>query len=285
MSLTLRRRTSTGLPVDGSPIKPETFRGRSSADAARVPLRVGAATIALGELFDVEGEAGDDRLIVEGDLADVAAIGRGMASGTLVARGDVGNRFAAEMSGGVAELDGSCGDWAGAEMSGGLLRVRGSAGDALGAAFPGSRRGMREGIVLVEGDAGADVGLMMRRGLIVVRGSVGPLLGRGMIAGTIFACGAVGASPGVGMKRGTLILLGLDGDASALTPPTFAGAGSFAFPYLKLYQDRLEALGFDLPQAVSSARFERYNGDLAGGGQGEILIPSSRPALRLVSPR
>ncbi|OJW06355.1 MAG: formylmethanofuran dehydrogenase subunit C [Planctomycetales bacterium 71-10] len=284
MSLTLRRRASTGMPVDGSPIRPETFRGRPSSDAARIPLRIGDGTAELGELFDVEGDAADGRLVVEGDLADVSAIGRGMSSGTLIVRGDVGHRFAAEMSGGVADLDGSCRDWAGAEMSGGLLRIRGSAGDGLAAAFPGSRRGMREGVVLVGGDAGADVGLMMRRGLIAVRGSVGPLLGRAMIAGTIFACGAVGASPGVGMKRGTLVLPGLDGDPSALLPPTFAPAGGFIFPYLKLYQDLLASHGFVLPSEVSSARFDRYNGDLAGGGQGEILAPSPRPALRVVSP-
>lgn len=284
MSLTLRRRASTGLPVDGSPIQPETFRGRPSRDVARVPLRVGNGTAELGELFDVEGDAADGRLVVEGDLADVSAIGRGMSSGHLIVRGDVGDRFAAEMSGGAADLDGSCGDWAGAEMSGGLLRIRGSAGDGLAAAFPGSRRGMREGIVLVGGDAGADAGLMMRRGLIAVRGTVGPLLGRAMIAGTIFACGKVGASPGVGMKRGTLVLPGLDGDPSALLPPTFAAAGGFTFPYLKLYQELLASHGFVLPSEVSSARFDRYNGDLAGGGQGEILAPSPRPALRVVSP-
>lgn len=285
MSLTLRRRASIGLPVDGSPIKPETFRGRPSSDAARIPLRVGNASVELGELFAIEGTTGDDRLVIEGDLSDVSAIGRGMSSGTLVVRGDVGHRFAAEMSGGEIDLDGSCRDWAGAEMSGGLLRIRGSAGDGLAAAFPGSRRGMREGVVLVGGNAGADVGLMMRRGLIAVRGSVGPLLGRGMIAGTIFACGTVGASPGIGMKRGTLILPGLEADASALLPPTFACAGAFAFPYLKPYRDHLSSLGFSLPSVVSSLRFDRYNGDLAGGGQGEILTPTPRPAPNVAPPR
>ena len=125
---------------------------------------------------------------------------------------------------------------------------------------------------------------MMRRGLIAVGGSVGPLLGRGMIAGTVFVKGAVGASPGLGMKRGTLVLPGLDGDAAALLTPTFARAGEFTFPYLKIYQDHLEALGFLLPSAMSSARFERYNGDLAEGGMGEILAPSPRPVLRVVSP-
>lgn len=273
MSLTLRRRTSTGLPVDGSPIKPETFRGRTSTDAARTLLRVGDATAELGELFDVQGDPADDRLVVEGDLGNVSAIGRGMSGGSLTVRGEVGFRFAAEMSGGVAELEGDCLDWAGAEMSGGVLRIRGCAGDGLGAAYPGSRRGMREGLILVDGDVGDDAGLLMRRGLIAVRDRVGDGLGRSMIAGTIFACGEVGAAPGVGMKRGTIVLLGAGPDASALVPPTFVRAGGFGFPYLVAYQTHLTAHGFDPPSSVSSALFDRYNGDLANGGQGEILTP------------
>ncbi|MDG3006399.1 formylmethanofuran dehydrogenase subunit C [Paludisphaera mucosa] len=284
MAMTLRWRSTTELPVDGSPLKPETFRGRTSTDAARTPLRVGNATAELGDLFDVEGEADDERLVLEGDLRCVSAIGRGMSTGTLRVHGDAGFRFAAEMSGGTAELDGSCRDWAGAEMRGGLLRIRGDAGDGLGAAYPGSLFGMREGLILVEGAAGNDVGLQMRRGLIAVRGSVGACLGRGMVAGTIFACGPVGATPGVGMKRGTLILLGLAVDPSEAFPATFAHAGGFAFAYLTLYQAHLAERGFDLPSAVSSAVLDRYNGDLANGGRGEILAPAPRPALKVVSP-
>ena len=282
MPLTLRWRASTGLPVDGSPIKPETFRGRTPADAARTLLRVGNATAELGDLFDVEGDPDDGRLVVEGDLGNVSAIGRAMSEGVLTVWGDVGFRFAAEIAGGLAELDGSCRDWAGAEMAGGVLRIRGRAGNSLGAAYPGSRRGMREGLILVDGEAGCDAGLMMRRGLIAVRGRVGDGVGRSMIAGTIFACGEVGASPGVGMKRGTLVLLGTEVGASSLVPPTFVSAGGFAFPYLVVYQAFLAEHGFELPSSVSSASFDRYNGDLANGGQGEILTPSPRPALKVV---
>ncbi|AMV36856.1 formylmethanofuran dehydrogenase subunit C [Planctomyces sp. SH-PL62] len=283
MAMMLRWRSSTDLPVDGSPLKPETFRGLASADAARVPLRVGTARAELGELFDVDGDAQDERLVLEGDLGRVSRIGLGMTLGTLTVRGDVGFRFAAEMTGGLAELDGSCLDWAGAEMGGGLLRIRGDAGDGLGAAYPGSRRGMREGVIVVGGNAGNDVGMLLRRGLIAVRGGVGAGLGRGLIAGTIFACGPVGGSPGVGMKRGTLVLLGLD-DPSPVVPPTFAFAGGFVFPYLNLYQSHLAGCGIELPTAVSSALLDRYNGDLASGGRGEILVPPPRPVLTVVSP-
>ena len=40
MALTLRWRSSTMLPVDGSPLKPETFRERTSADANAAQRRV-----------------------------------------------------------------------------------------------------------------------------------------------------------------------------------------------------------------------------------------------------
>jgi len=285
MATTLRWRAATDLPVDGSSLRPETFRGLASPDAARLPLRVGSTCVELGELFEVEieGDGSDDRLVLEGDLANVSRIGLGMASGTLEVRGDAGYRFAAEMAGGLADLHGSCLDWAGAEMSGGLLRIRGDAGGGLGAAYPGSRRGMREGVIVVHGDAGDDVGMLLRRGLIAVRGAVGAGLGRGIIAGTIFACGAVAGPAGVGMKRGTLVLLGLDEPEPAV-PATFAAAGGFAFPYLTLYERHLAGCGFELPTSVSAARLDRYNGDLAGGGQGEILASPPRPVLKVVSP-
>lgn len=280
MALTLRWRSSTTLVVDGSPLKPETFRERTSADAARAALRVGNASAEVGDLFDLEGDAADGSLVVEGDLTHVHKLGRGMASGSLKVRGDVGPQLGAEMKGGLLELDGSCGDWAGAEMSGGALRIRGDAGNSLGAAYPGSRRGMREGLILVEGSAGDDVGLLMRRGVIGVKGDVGAGLGRSMIAGTIYACGGVGTMPGLGVKRGTLVLSGLGADAEHALPPTFAFAVRMPIPVLGVYAAWLRERGFEVPASVSSAEVDRYNGDLAVGGQGEILVPA--PSMSLV---
>ncbi|MDR3621008.1 MAG: formylmethanofuran dehydrogenase subunit C [Paludisphaera borealis] len=272
MALTLRWRSSTTLPVDGSPLKPETFRERTSADAARVALRVGNATAEVGDLFEIEGDAADGALVVEGDLTHVCRLGRGMATGSLKVRGDVGPQLGAEMAGGLLDLDGSCGDWAGAEMAGGVLRIRGYAGNSLGAAYPGSRRGMREGLILVGGSAGDDVGLLMRRGAIGVKGAVGAGLGRNMIAGTIYACGAVGAMPGAGMKRGSLVLSGLGDDAERSLSPTFHFAVRLSVPILGVYASLFHGHGFVVPPSVSSAEVDRYNGDLAVGGQGEILV-------------
>lgn len=274
MSLTLTWRSATTLPVDGSPLRPATFAGCSAAGAARTRLRLGNAVVELGELFDVSGDGGNGRLIVEGNLIHVHGLGRGLADGSLIVRGDAGPLLGAEMTGGLIEVEGHVGDWAGAEMRGGRLAIHGSAGSFLGAAYPGSRLGMREGVILVDGSTGHDAGLQMRRGLIAIRGESGTGLGRSMIAGTIMAMGRVGTRAGAGMKRGTLVLLAPGRAPEDVLLPTFARAGRFRPPFLAIYYRQLAEWGFAVPEAVSSSPLDRYNGDLASRGQGEILVGS-----------
>jgi formylmethanofuran dehydrogenase subunit C len=276
MSLTLTWKAATALPVDGTPLRPEQFFEVSCREAARTPLRVGNASLPLAELFDVHGSSGDERLTLEGDLKTVRGLGRGMARGHLVIQGDAGPQLGAEMSGGRIDVTGDAGDWAGAEMREGVLHILGNVGAFLGAACPGGRRGMRGGVIMVEGNAGEDAGLLMRRGLIAIRGHAGGGLGRSLIAGTIVAMGGVGPRLGAGMKRGTMVLPNLAHDLDAVLLPSFAPAGRFRFPFLRLYARQLHDWGFVVPAAVSSAWLERYNGDLVAGGRGEIL--AGRPA-------
>jgi formylmethanofuran dehydrogenase subunit C len=134
--------------------------------------------------------------------------------------------------------------------------------------LPGERLGMRDGVILVRGRAGSDVGRRMRRGLIAVAGSAGDAFGAGMIAGTVVAYGPVGLDTGVGMKRGSIVL---GQEESPRLPVTFESAGRFRFPFLAVYFRHLATLGFPVPRGVSEGEFLRYNGDLASGGQGEIL--------------
>jgi formylmethanofuran dehydrogenase subunit C len=275
MSLVLKWLGATSIPVDGSNLRPASFRDPAPAEAGRTRLRVGNGSAELGELFGVEGERGDERLVVEGDLGHVQGLGRGLDGGELVVRGDTGPLLGAEMSGGRIEVDGSAGDWAGAELRGGTLHIRGAAGRFLGAAYPGSRLGMREGVILVEGAAGDDAGMLMRRGLIAIRGGAGLGLGRSMIAGTIVVLGPVGRYAGAGMKRGTLVLPGLEGAPDDVILPTFAPAGRFPMPFLPIYYRQLALWGFATPPAVSSAVLDRYNGDRAVDGRGEVLVRRS----------
>ncbi len=268
MPLTVTWRGPAGYPVEAEILRPDSLAGIGPSEAAKLPVLVGNRMAELGELAALSGDPSEGHLIVEGDLRSVARVGQGMASGRLEVRGDVGPHFAAAMSGGVAEVSGSAGDWAGAEMRGGLLRIRGDAGDGLGAAYPGSRLGMREGVILVEGGAGHDAALAMRRGLIAVGGALGDCAGRGMVAGSLFAFGQVGIGAGSGMKRGTLALFGHDRPELL---PTFALSGPDRPPFVAIYLASLQARGFPVPTEAFAAGFERYNGDLAAGGQGEIL--------------
>ncbi len=271
MSLTLTWRAATAIPVDGSVLRPEMFLDSLAGQASRTRLAMGNTTMELGELFRVQGTRGDERLTVEGDLSHVHGLGREMSRGHLFIRGDVGPQLGAEMAGGTIEVDGSVGDWAGAEMRGGLITIRGNTGSFLGAAYPGSRLGMRDGAILIEGSTGDEAGLQMRRGLIAIRGSAGAGVGRSMIAGTVIVLGLVGRRIGAGMKRGTLVLPSLPRPPEEHLLPTFARAGRFRAPFLTLYFQQLRAWGFSVPQAVSTAYLDRYNGDMVVGGRGEIL--------------
>jgi formylmethanofuran dehydrogenase subunit C len=269
MPFLLRWLDQTSLPVDAAGLIPEALAGLSAAEAARRTVRVGNAPAEVGEMFAVGEGTSDAELTVEGDLTHVRGLGRGMTRGSLLIVGVAGAHVGAEMAGGTIVVRGRAGDWAGAEMRGGFLRIEGDAGDHLGAAYPGGRLGMRDGVILVRGSVGEDAGRKMRRGLIAVRGGAGDGFGRSLVAGSLVALGPVGRHAGMGMKRGTLVLLQ---ENEPQLPPSFVPTGRYRFPFLTVYLRQLAAWGFPAPGWVLTAAFERYNGDLADGGQGEILV-------------
>ncbi|MDB5352851.1 MAG: formylmethanofuran dehydrogenase subunit [Planctomycetota bacterium] len=269
MPLILRWKESTALPVAGEGLGPDAFATLSIGEVARLSLPVGNGSAEVGDLFAIEGETGDGRLALEGDLRSVRRIGREMASGELTIFGDVGPGLGQGMSGGIMRVHGLVGDSAGAGMRGGMIRIHGSAGNNLGGSLPGARSGMREGVILVDGNIGHDAGLAMRRGVIAVIGNAGDGLGRAMIAGSIFSFGSVGIGLGSGMKRGTLALFG---DAMPRIGPTFAASGRDRPPFLTIYLRKLAEWGVPVPEVAFSGTMRRYNGDRAERGQGEILV-------------
>jgi formylmethanofuran dehydrogenase subunit C len=268
MPLYLRWLGTTRLPVEVDGVLPASLGNLSTSEIAQIQVPLGNRLCPLGELFEVGGDASDGVLRFEGDLRSVARIGQGLSSGRIDVDGDVGPHLGAGMSCGTIVVRGSTGPWAGAEMRGGRLEIHGKAGRFLGAAYPGSRLGMRDGVILVEGDAGDDVGMAMRRGLIAVSGCVGDNPGHDMVAGTVVIGGSAGQGAGVGMKRGSIVLL--QGETPGAILPTFIASGTDRPPFLTIYLSKLRAWGFPVSEAASSARFARYNGDLAAGGQGEI---------------
>ena len=258
----------TKLAVEIESLTPEGLSGLSLGAIRHRLARVGNTQAELGSLFRVEGEP-DGSICFEGDVSHVRGIGENMRLGSVEVRGNAGPRLGSKMSGGLIEVHGSVDVWAGAEMAGGLLKVHGNAKDYLGAALPGSRSGMREGIIVVHGNTGDDAGLGMRRGLIAVGGKAGKGFGRAMIAGTAVALGGVGEGAGSTMKRGTLSLFHVN-ESNLL--PTFMDAGRYRPPFWTIYARRLMELGLKLPPSAMTGIPARYNGDLAGGGQGEVLL-------------
>lgn len=253
--------------VDLSPLTADHLAGKTPAQVAAIELRSGNRTVRVDELFSLSGSSATEIEIREAcDRLD--RIGEGMTHGRILVHGAAGAYLGARMAGGVIDVRGDAGAYAATGMTGGLIHVSGTVGDFLGGAIPGDSRGMRGGTVLIGGDAGDRVGDRMRRGLILVEGRAGDYCGSRMLAGTIAVWGPVGRFPGMAMKRGTLLLR----QTPALLP-TFSNSGRQSLGFLTLLVRSWRALpGKFATIADSQGQVQRYMGDLANDGRGEILV-------------
>jgi formylmethanofuran dehydrogenase subunit C len=269
MSRTLTFTTPPPGAIDSDLLAPGRLPARPE-DALAITLRCGREQIPLGNLCRISGGDPDDTLRIEGvGLELLRGLGRGMTSGRLIVDGPAGDDLGSELAGGSIEVAGNVGACAGMGMTGGSIRIGGDAGDALGGAVPGAKAGMRGGTILVRGRAGNDVGRSMRRGTIAVQGGAGDGFGINMIAGTLAALGPLGIATGLGMRRGTILARG----PIPHLLPTFRHNGPFRSPFLALLWRHLLEIGLELPDRQPPPIMERWLGDLAERGQGEILIP------------
>ena len=226
-------------------IAADRFAGLDAKQIAGLPVLHGGQAGALGEFFKIRG--GHSSVVrIEGDLAQVDAIGAGMAGGELT-------------------IDGSVGRDLGLAMSGGRIDVRGNAGDNAGGARPGAARGMTGGEIIVRGNVGDEAGARMRRGMIAVTGDGGRGTGEGMIAGTVVVFGKAGPGAGRFLKRGSIVAL-----TPIDRPGTFRYACTYRPPHVGLL---LRYVRGRVPVAdrYVTGKYERYSGDLAELGKGEIL--------------
>lgn len=268
MPRTLTFPTPPPATIDADLLCPERLSGPAE-DISSLELPCGRERIPLGDLCRISGEP-DGTLRLEGDgLGRLRGLGRGMSSGRLIVDGDAGDDLGLGLSGGAIEVAGSVGASAGAGMTAGSIRIGGDAGDALGGAIPGAKAGMRGGTIVALGRAGDDVGRSMRRGTIVVQGGAGDGFGINMIAGTLATLGPLGLAAGLGMRRGTI--LSLPPIPNLL--PTFLPNGPFRSPFLALLWRHLLEIGVELPGREPPTIMERWLGDIAEGGRGEILVP------------
>ena len=158
-------------------------------------------------------------------------------------------------------------EYIGHQMSYGAITIEGDCGDFLGA-------NMRGGSIICHGNAGDRVGDQMRRGMILIDGNAGDYCGSRMLAGTIGVYGSVGNYAGFGMKRGT-ILLAKQGSFHATLHATMQDCGAHNLPFLKLLFNAIKPLNSAF-SALDSTRVQRYGGDIACNGTGEILVFKER---------
>jgi formylmethanofuran dehydrogenase subunit C len=150
-------------------------------------------------------------------------------------------------------------DYIGHQMSRGNITIEGDCGEFLGA-------NMRGGSIICNGNAGDRVGDQMRRGMILIDGKAGDYCGSRMLAGTIGVFGNTGNYVGFGMKRGTILLTQMP-----TIHATIQDCGTHTLPFLALLFKSFRA--FSTPfNRFKSLRAQRYAGDLACNGNGEILI-------------
>jgi formylmethanofuran dehydrogenase subunit C len=266
--LTLKERPV--VPLEAEVLSPDVMADLAHDAVRGLPVFLGKRQCRLDDFFEVEGEASDE-LEIRGDASNVKWIGRGMTRGRITILGNAGMHLGAYMKGGTIEVSGNASDWVGGEMSDGLIRIRGNAGGQVGAAYRGSTTGMRDGTILIDGSAGIEVGMRMKRGIIAVRGPVRDFCGLQMKGGSIFLMSGADLRTGAWMVRGTIISL-----TEIPMMPTFSRACAYNPLFLRLYAKHLNPLGFSIPCDEPDGTYDRYVGDSAVPGKGEILVWQAR---------
>ncbi len=254
------------VPLEAEVVVPDAMAGLKRDAIRALPIYHGKRQLRLDEFFDIDGETSDE-LEIRGDASRVKWLGRGMTRGRLRIVGNAGMHLGASMKGGVIEVFGSTSDWLGAEMSGGLIHVHGNAGGQVGAAYRGSLTGMKDGTILIDGSAGLEVGMRMKRGIIAVGGLVRDFAGLQMKGGTIFLLSGAELRTGAWMVRGTIVSL-----KPVQLLPTFSYASTYQPTFVRLYFKHLASLGFTVPHDLLAGSYQRFSGDAAVPGKGEILV-------------
>lgn len=276
MSVTLRQIKATIQRLDLRELLPRELHARDTADIGRQSLALGKHRVPLAELFDIERKDEDDDTLVLIPLDDrTDFVGHGLSEGRIIVRGDTGDYAGRAMSGGSLTIEGDARDFAGSGLGGGRLIINGNAGDRVGAPGAGERHGQHGGFIHIRGNAGARAGERQRRGVLLIEGNTGDLLGYRMIAGTIYAGGDVGELAGYGMRRGSLFL--------RQTPEhlcsTIRYNGRHLLTFVRLQLNELHRLSNGaVANTGEHLEVERYLGDLANDGRGEILVLNGSPS-------
>ncbi|MHA1594945.1 MAG: formylmethanofuran dehydrogenase subunit C [Candidatus Baldrarchaeia archaeon] len=254
----LRPKSLPKVPLEADVISPDVFAGKSLDEIKKLEIWKGNKKVPLSEFFEVEGSPSekveDVRIIIDGNVARVKWIGKGMSAGEIVIKGDAGMHLGSGMRGGTIIVEGSVDDWCGAEMRGGTIEIKGNAGNYLGAAYRGGWVGMQKGTIIVHGSAGNEIGAWMANGKIVIEGDAGMYTGVHMHGGFILIRGNCMERVGGEMTNGKIIILGQLKEIL----PTF-----------KL-DDEVSEIEIDGDKI--GGPFLKFIGDLADNGKGELYV-------------
>ncbi|MFA6179916.1 MAG: formylmethanofuran dehydrogenase subunit C [Candidatus Methylopumilus sp.] len=264
-ALTFTLKAAPQQRIDLSPIIPDSLAGKNLGEISAIELQSGKQKLRVDSLFDISGSDASD-IVINNSCNKLDFIGHGMKTGRITVHGSAGSYLGFQMRKGEITVHGDASDFAASGMAGGLLHIKGNVGDFLAAAIAGDRKGMKGGTVIVTGNAGERVGDQMRRGIILIEGNAGGYCASRMLAGTIGVLGTVGEYVGYSMRRGTLLLA----NKPALHA-TIQDCGSHSLPYLSLMFKSFASLPSKFAQ-ISKNRVQRYAGDIANDGKGEILV-------------
>jgi formylmethanofuran dehydrogenase subunit C len=251
--------------IDLSPLTPDALAGLPLAEIGAIELVTGRRKLRADSVFDISGDDADD-LVIANSCDKLDYIGHDMKHGRITVHGNAGDYLGLKLRSGEIVVHGNAGIFAASSMAGGFMHILGNAGDFLAAAIVGERKGMKGGTVIVTGNAGDRVGDQMRRGLLLIEGDAGNYCASRMLAGTIGVGGQVGEYAGYGMRRGTLLLT----RAPALHA-TIRDCGPHTLPFLSLMFKSFAQLPSRFAQ-INKNRVQRYAGDIANDGKGEILV-------------
>ena len=251
--------------MDCSPLTPDNLANKSAADIAALELYSGRQKLRVDAVFAISGED-TSHIVINKSCNKLDYVGHDMKAGRVTVHGDVGSYLGFRMSGGEIVLHGNADAFAASGLSGGMIHIHGNVGDFLAAAIAGDRKGMQGGTVIVTGNAGDRVGDQMRRGILLIEGNVGSYCASRMLAGTIGVLGSVGSYIGYGMRRGTLLLT-----KTPALHATMQDCGLHTLPFLSLMFKSFGSLPTKFAK-IDKTRVQRYAGDIANDGKGEILV-------------
>ena len=266
-ALTFTLKKNLQYALNCSALTPNNLANKSVAEIADTLLQYGKTQLHADEVFEITG-TDSQNFSFKNSSIKLEYIGANMTSGNITIEGDAGAYLGYGLIKGEIHCLGNTEAFAACNMAGGLVKIDGNTGDFLGGASAGLRKGMRGGTVIVKGNTGDRTGDQMRRGLILIEGNVGNYCGSRMIAGTVGVFGSVGKYAGFNMQRGTLLF-----NNAPKLHATIQDCGTHTLPFLSLMFKSFKQYNIAFSN-LHTQRVQRYVGDLACNGSGEILVIS-----------